>query len=77
MLPPPIKPTKRTQAYIPWMRATHNGRRSPSNPPCSECGTVMTDDQVAEYRGSSSRVRAEGHPTRNARSLLADQSAVH
>jgi hypothetical protein len=50
MLPPPIKPTKRTQAYIDWMRLTHNGRRTPLNPVCSECEDPMTEAEVAEYR---------------------------
>ena len=36
--------------YIQWMRLTHNGRRLPSHPACSECKSVMTGKQVAEYQ---------------------------
>jgi hypothetical protein len=37
------------KAYIRWMRLTHNGRRLPSHPVCSSCGSRMSARDRREY----------------------------
>ena len=39
---PPQPASEATRRYITWMRLTHNGRRTPTYPACSECGSKMT-----------------------------------
>jgi hypothetical protein len=57
-------------------RLTHGGRRTPDDPTCRSCGTVMTRGEIAAYRlafgprpgpshqhsVASRRPRPEGHP---------------
>jgi hypothetical protein len=46
----PLNQDPRTRAYVQYMRLTHNGRRTPPSPTCSECGAEMTDAEVAEFK---------------------------
>jgi hypothetical protein len=43
---------ERTRRYVEWMRATHNGRRTPQSPECSECGEEMSEHEIAEYEAA-------------------------
>jgi hypothetical protein len=49
ILPPPLNQHPNTRRYLQWKRLTHSGRRTASNPSCSECGDQTTDEEITEY----------------------------
>ena len=49
-MPPPLSTSPEAKAPIRYMRLTQNGRGSPLSLACSERGSRMTDNEIAEYR---------------------------
>jgi hypothetical protein len=43
---PPLTQSEKTRLYVQWMRLTHNGRRTPLDRGCAECGDQMSEEQV-------------------------------
>jgi hypothetical protein len=52
---PRLNQNEKTRRYVQWMRLTHNGRRLPSTPVCSECGDRMSEAEVEQYRREFTR----------------------
>jgi hypothetical protein len=52
---PLLEQNEKTRRYVRWVRLTHNGRRTPLNRDCNECGDRMSEAEVEEYRREFSR----------------------
>jgi hypothetical protein len=60
MLPSPPTTTPQMRSYVAWMGITHHGKRSPSSPACSGCGSVMSDEQIEDYYAALGRPPGSG-----------------